>query len=438
LARPHFRVRFLLEMARGLKLFFAVSLLHAVESALPLIFDNDGNYDDILAFLYVAQNPLFDLKAITLEASGFATPHGGPPNMKAIAAMLGKDDVPVAYGEPQSLSPVATYPLQWRMELDLMIEGLYEHVNPGDPNKTLLTPQHDGISELSASDLILQILRESPEPVYILCTGPLTNLATALAKDPTMAKNIASAFLMGSGYKAPNNVYDWQLTYNGVYGGCAEAGNQDFTKGSMALHGLSPPQAQSTGSSALRPGCRGVNMTKHGRTEWNVFLDALAWQRATRLLGLAAVPVRVLSSNASLSMPIELEDMERHAAALSSKSLGLFVRLVAESFLMAGEAKWWDVHLAVAMTEELTGVEAVCQTWLRSRRTITSLLWRSAPSEADGNPYGSTIDDPAGKAPSFDFCVHGNVTRMNEVYWPMLNGGRPLGLFQSAGSDAVV
>ena len=34
-----------------------------------LIVDNDGNYDDILAFLYIAQNFLFDLKGITLEAT---------------------------------------------------------------------------------------------------------------------------------------------------------------------------------------------------------------------------------------------------------------------------------------------------------------------------------------------------------------------------------
>lgn len=228
---------------------------------------------------------------------------------------------------------------------------------------------------------------------------------------------------MGSAYHAPNNVYDWQLTFNGVYGSCAEAGNQDFTKGSMPLRGVTPAQDTQTGQSALRPGCRGVNMTKDGRTEWNVFLDALAWHRSMQFLGAAGVPVRVLSSNASLNMPIELNDMLSQANQLTSKSLGLFVKLLTESFLSAGEARWWDAQLAVIMSQELMErTDGACQTWLRGRRTITSLVWRSSPGKGLGNPYGSTFDDPAALAPQADFCVYGNPVSMAEAYWPVLDG----------------
>jgi len=32
----------------------------------PIIFDTDGNYDDTLELMYLASNPLFDLRAVTL------------------------------------------------------------------------------------------------------------------------------------------------------------------------------------------------------------------------------------------------------------------------------------------------------------------------------------------------------------------------------------
>ena len=88
------------------------------------IFDNDGNYDDILAFLYLVRSPRFSLQAVTLEATGMATPHGGPPNLAALGRLLGVK-APVAYGEAPSLSPVATMPLQWRIELDAFFEKMY-------------------------------------------------------------------------------------------------------------------------------------------------------------------------------------------------------------------------------------------------------------------------------------------------------------------------
>ncbi|CAE8599102.1 unnamed protein product [Polarella glacialis] len=151
-----------------------------------LIFDNNANYYDMLALLYLAGNPDFDLKAITVEADGMGTPSTGPPNMAAVAALVGKGDVPVAFGHIESLSPITTMPLQWRIEVDTFIEKMY----PGGPNGTILEMSPDHLSAMSAPELILKVLRESQCPVLVLTTGPVTNLAVSLDADPSAAANI--------------------------------------------------------------------------------------------------------------------------------------------------------------------------------------------------------------------------------------------------------
>ena len=135
-------------------------------------------------------------------------------------------------------------------------------------------------------------------------------VAEALDMDPSIAGNIHGIYMMGSAYGVPgtNNVYDWQMTYNGVKGSCTEDGGQTYT-------GLSPPLNRSGVVSAIRPECRGVDMTAHGDTEWNVFMDVRAWHMVYGFLkDLPADHVYVLAANATLNMPVTLEEMEEYAA----------------------------------------------------------------------------------------------------------------------------
>ena len=77
----------------------------------PFIWDNDANYDDTLALLYLAQSQNLDWNAITVESDGMGTPHGGPTNMAAVAQLVGLGHVPIAMGGSSSLSPISTMPL---------------------------------------------------------------------------------------------------------------------------------------------------------------------------------------------------------------------------------------------------------------------------------------------------------------------------------------
>jgi len=382
----------------------------------PLIFDNDANYDDILGFLYIAKSPLFDLKAITVEATGMGTPSGGPPNMASVAALLGLGDVPVAYGLTASLSPIATMPLQWRIEVDEFIESM----QPGGPNGTILEPTSNSISDLSAPSLIVEVLKSSSCPVIILTTGPVTNLAAALEMDPSVVSKIRDVFMMGSAYGVPgtNNVYDWQLEFNGVKGSCAEVGSQIYT-------GDDPPLKFDGEVGIVRPICRGVNMTEKGDTEWNVFMDVLAWHKIYGFLVDSDAGVYVLAANATLNMPIILEEIEAATETLADPTLSIFTTQLAKAFLGAGEAKWWDAQCMVMMAEVVSGFDAtgggVCAGWMRQKKTSVSLVWKSVLGSNDLEPYGSIKDDPEAKAPLVDYCVFGNATRMWDTYWSTIN-----------------
>lgn len=95
--------------------------------------------------------------------------------------------------------------MQWRIEID----EFFQAQNLPDSD----TP----LSAFPSDILIANILREATTAVAVAVTGPATNLAIALQREPELASRISGLFLMGSNYGGgPNNVYDWQMTFNGV------------------------------------------------------------------------------------------------------------------------------------------------------------------------------------------------------------------------------
>merc|ERR1711964_663406 len=119
--------------------------------------------------------------------------------------------------------------------------------------------------------------------------------------------------------------------------------------------------------------------------------------------------------------------MRKSASTLSNAKLEIFMNSLAKAFLDAGEAKWWDAQVAAMASEVLTGFDrtgaGVCNGWARGKRTRVSLLWRSKlTTDDEKEPYGSVVDDLDADAAEADFCLRGNSERMDELYWPVING----------------
>jgi len=161
-----------------------------------------------------------------------------------------------------------------------------------------------------------------------------------LQKDPELVDHISALFLMGSNYGGgPNDVDGWQMTYNRVTSSssCAEDATGHYY----------------VSDDSQRHGCRGNSMSDSGDTEWNLFLDALAWHVATRFVAdsVTKPPIYVITSGATEATNVTLTEFEAGSKYLHSKgaeSISSFTQSLGTDFLKAGEAKWWDAQLGTS------------------------------------------------------------------------------------------
>ncbi len=154
----------------------------------PVIHDQDGHADDLVATLLLAAHPAVELKAVTVN-SGDCLPVVSTQVLLEILAQLGHPDVPVAYQLHDLPHP---FPLAWQHESLNYLAAF--------PAAERHTPAQTG------TQLLVRTVNESPKPVTILVTGPCTNLAAALRLAPEIALNIERVVLMAGAVNAPGNV----------------------------------------------------------------------------------------------------------------------------------------------------------------------------------------------------------------------------------------
>ncbi|MDI3430153.1 pyrimidine-specific ribonucleoside hydrolase RihA [Aeromonas sp. V90_14] len=157
--------------------------------ALPVILDCDPGHDDAIALILALASPELKVLAVTTSA-GNQTPDKTLNNALRILTLLGRDDIPVAAGAPKPLAR------------ELIIADNV-HGESGLDGPTLPDPGFAPVA-MTALELMAKCLRESPEPVTLVPTGPLTNIALLLAAHPELKQKIARIVLMG-GAAGPGN-----------------------------------------------------------------------------------------------------------------------------------------------------------------------------------------------------------------------------------------
>ena len=131
----------------------------------PVILDCDPGHDDAIAILLAAAHPAIDLRAIT-TVGGNGALDKVTWNARRICTLAGIVDVPIGAG--------ADGPIAGDLEVAADVHGESALDGPELPDPTIpLDPR-------GATDLIAATLDAATEPVTLIATGPLTNVAIAL------------------------------------------------------------------------------------------------------------------------------------------------------------------------------------------------------------------------------------------------------------------
>ncbi|WP_342022991.1 nucleoside hydrolase [Arthrobacter citreus] len=148
----------------------------------PVILDCDPGHDDVFAIWLAAGNPSIDLLAVTtVSGNGYIehTTH----NARVALTVAGIDSVPVAAG--------AADPLKRKLTPGAWIHGDNALGGPELPSPTV--PQ----DPRTALDLMSDVLESAAEPVTLIPTGPLTNIAVLLQARPDLVSQIKEIVWMG-------------------------------------------------------------------------------------------------------------------------------------------------------------------------------------------------------------------------------------------------
>jgi inosine-uridine nucleoside N-ribohydrolase len=148
----------------------------------PIILDCDPGHDDALALLLALARPEVDLLGVTTVA-GNATLDNTTRNALSVLTLVGRNDIPVAVGADRPLGrPLVT--------------AAHVHGASGLEGAALPAPAVDPVAA-SAVEFIARCVAESPRPVTLVPTGPLTNIATFVTRHPELIDRVAHICLMG-------------------------------------------------------------------------------------------------------------------------------------------------------------------------------------------------------------------------------------------------
>lgn len=160
-----------------------------VSEKLKVILDCDPGHDDAVAIMLAAKHPKIDLLAITTVA-GNQTLEKTTKNALKVCSYLGITDVPIAAGMARPLvrDQIIADNIHGETGLDGPVFG--------EPTLKVDT-RH-------AVDLIIELLLNSEGDIHIVPTGPLTNIAMALRREPKILPKIKKIVLMGGSYQLGN------------------------------------------------------------------------------------------------------------------------------------------------------------------------------------------------------------------------------------------
>lgn len=160
-----------------------------------MILDLDTGVDDALAIAYALADPEVDLIGI-VSSYGNNLLDVCAENSLKLLELLGHTDIPVFKGLPHSCTTD---------HFDVMQVSKDIHGDNGIGDVELPAPSR-ALEEQSGVDFYIEAAHKYGKDLIIIPTGPMTNLAAALKKDPEIADLIGNITFMGGALTVEGNV----------------------------------------------------------------------------------------------------------------------------------------------------------------------------------------------------------------------------------------
>src|ERR1700739_3249209 len=173
-------------MKRSCILSFFVLVLFVVATANAqtpqrVIIDTDPGVDDAMAILLALNSPELKVEALTV-VPGNVEGKQGLENALKIVSLAGRCDVIVSGG--------AHHPLNQKL-----ITAQYWHGPNGLAEVDLPKPKCKADARFGP-DLIIEMVHKHPREITLIPVGPLTNIALAVSKDPSIVPLVTQVVLL--------------------------------------------------------------------------------------------------------------------------------------------------------------------------------------------------------------------------------------------------
>ena len=154
-----------------------------------VIIDTDPGTDDAIAIMLALTSPELDVRALTV-VPGNVEAKQGLENALKLASLANRCDLAIAGG--------AQHPL-----FQKLITAQFWHGANGFANVEL-PPTKCKTDPRFGPDLIIQMIHDNPHQITLLPIGPLTNIALALLKDPSIVPLVKEVIIMGGSISGGN------------------------------------------------------------------------------------------------------------------------------------------------------------------------------------------------------------------------------------------
>lgn len=153
-----------------------------------LIIDTDPGHDDALAIILAIKSGLFNVLALTTVA-GNSSIQNVTRNAAYILDILERRDIPIYAGNEKPLK---------RELIQAVVHGS-SGLDGVDTSKVQFTVNHDAVDQL------IKLINDNAGNITLLTLGPLSNIARAFRKDPSLPAKVNQIVMMGGAIDVPGN-----------------------------------------------------------------------------------------------------------------------------------------------------------------------------------------------------------------------------------------